>query len=68
MLIPSNRDAAEIKAAMNDLKSIASHGDYNTCLFILGSGKGSIADSSMTVDNKTIEINRKINKHILDGE
>ena len=53
---------------MNDLKSIASHEDYNTCLFILGSGKGSIADSSMTVDNETIEINRKINKHILDGE
>ena len=66
MLRKSDIDVSKVKNAIKALQSMAKNDDYSNRLLVLGTGKGSVADVSMSNDEEITQIRKNVNKIILE--
>ena len=68
MLKQSNINAVKVQNAIEALRSMAENDDYSNRLLVLGTGKGSVADISMSKDEEIIKIRKNVNQIILEDK
>ncbi len=65
MLKQSDINMEKVNQAMNSLKEMAEYDTGKNRLLVLGAGKGSVADMSISNSDKILNIKKEINNYIL---